>query len=396
MANIKINNAEYNDVPRLDVPTQSGGVASFYEESGSLSITENGSYDVKTIESVNVDVEGAGGLTWDDVVRGDAETIVINETKNMGNYNAIPDHRFRNYSMKIVKITDEKNYQIGAYAFAGCSNLTEIDMPNCTKLNSYCLQGVPIDSFTVPDKCEAIGSYALSGIKSRYVNTGPLKLLDYSAISNSSTLINVDAPLVINLNQSTFYSDSKLEQVNAEVATNVGQNAFYQCTSLREVNFPLLQYTNYQTFYGCTQLKEVEFNNLISCGQMCFWGCSSLEKIKASCTSIISDGMANCSSLVTIDLTGSAAKCSGGGGLFEKNPKLKTLILRSTSVWQVGGYPCKDTLIASGSGYIYVPSDLVESYKVATNWVTYADQFRALEDYTVDGTITGELDETKI
>jgi hypothetical protein len=47
-------------------------------------------------------------------------------------------------------------------------------------------------------------------------------------------------------------------------------------------------------------------------------------------------------------------------------------------------------------GYIYVPRALVDTYKVATNWVTYADQFRALEDYTVDGTITGELDESKI
>lgn len=39
---------------------------------------------------------------------------------------------------------------------------------------------------------------------------------------------------------------------------------------------------------------------------------------------------------------------------------------------------------------------LVDSYKAATNWSTYATQFRALEDYTVDGTITGELDSTKI
>ena len=52
--------------------------------------------------------------------------------------------------------------------------------------------------------------------------------------------------------------------------------------------------------------------------------------------------------------------------------------------------------VASGTGYIYVPKDLVESYKTATNWSTYATQFRALEDYTVDGTITGELDESKI
>ena len=47
-------------------------------------------------------------------------------------------------------------------------------------------------------------------------------------------------------------------------------------------------------------------------------------------------------------------------------------------------------------GYIYVPASLINSYKVATNWSTFATQFRALEDYTVDGTTTGELDENKI
>jgi hypothetical protein len=32
-------------------------------------------------------------------------------------------------------------------------------------------------------------------------------------------------------------------------------------------------------------------------------------------------------------------------------------------------------------GYIYVPKALIEDYKVATNWSTFADQFRAIEDY---------------
>lgn len=46
--------------------------------------------------------------------------------------------------------------------------------------------------------------------------------------------------------------------------------------------------------------------------------------------------------------------------------------------------------------YFYVPASLLESYKAATNWSVGADYFRALEDYTVDGTIWGALDESKI
>lgn len=47
-------------------------------------------------------------------------------------------------------------------------------------------------------------------------------------------------------------------------------------------------------------------------------------------------------------------------------------------------------------GYIYVPENMIETLSSATNWATYASQLRALEDYTVDGTTTGELDESKV
>jgi hypothetical protein len=54
------------------------------------------------------------------------------------------------------------------------------------------------------------------------------------------------------------------------------------------------------------------------------------------------------------------------------------------------------TPIESGTGYIYVPAALIDSYKTETNWSAFAAQYRALEDYTVDGTVTGEMDESKI
>lgn len=44
-------------------------------------------------------------------------------------------------------------------------------------------------------------------------------------------------------------------------------------------------------------------------------------------------------------------------------------------------------------GYVYVPRDMIETLQSATNWS--ALQFRALEDYTVDGTTTGEFDDEK-
>jgi hypothetical protein len=50
-------------------------------------------------------------------------------------------------------------------------------------------------------------------------------------------------------------------------------------------------------------------------------------------------------------------------------------------------------------GVCLVPGDLIDSYQIATNWSTlYAGGyclFWALEDYTVDGTTTGEINWSK-
>ena len=77
---------------------------------------------------------------------------------------------------------------------------------------------------------------------------------------------------------------------------------------------------------------------------------------------------------------------------------LTALILRNTEAVRTlsATNALAKTPIASGTGYIYVPAALLDTYKAATNWTTYADQFRALETYTVDGTTTGALDESKI
>ena len=52
-----------------------------------------------------------------------------------------------------------------------------------------------------------------------------------------------------------------------------------------------------------------------------------------------------------------------------------------------------------GGAYVYVPRDLISSYQTATNWssvyAAHGDIFRPLEDYTVDGTTTGEFDISK-
>ncbi len=90
---------------------------------------------------------------------------------------------------------------------------------------------------------------------------------------------------------------------------------------------------------------------------------------------------------------------------------LKALILRSEEVVTLENVSAfsSSAIHNNGStvdgvshkGYVYVPrsllsdTDSTKDYRQATNWSSY-ERFRALEDFTVDGTITGALDESKI
>ena len=100
-------------------------------------------------------------------------------------------------------------------------------------------------------------------------------------------------------------------------------------------------------------------------------------------TTIGQSAFEGCAALTVVDIP-SATKLAVSA--FGKCSSLETLILRGESMCALAHTGALlSTPIASGTGYIYVPSALVDTYKAATNWRTYANQFRALEDYTVDG-----------
>lgn len=176
-----------------------------------------------------------------------------------------------------------------------------------------------------------------------------------------------------------FMGAENLTTVNLPYVTKVGNHCFDGCTSLETVNLPLLENEEYEYIYlfnGCVNLTSVNIPLLISISHYAFSGCTSLK---------------------TIDLP----EVKSIGPYCFTNSGIKTLILRFEGDWfypivGLDSYALDGTPIAQGTGYIYVPAALIERYKANSAWSTYANQFRALESYTVDGTITGELDPNKI
>lgn len=140
--------------------------------------------------------------------------------------------------------------------------------------------------------------------------------------------------------------------------TKVGVCAFYQCKKLISVSLPsVTKLSKNNIFKECVSLKNVSLPEVTQISEV-FGDNPSLEQARFPKLKYIA------------------------GTNFNRCTALEILVLDSTTICTLAGaYALRNTPIASGTGYIYVPRDLVESYKTATNWATYANQFRAIEDY---------------
>ena len=131
-------------------------------------------------------------------------------------------------------------------------------------------------------------------------------------------------------------SGTSITSLNLPALTAIAGYAFYECTTLTYMDFPLLTEVPYN---GCRQFKglvKADFNVLTKIGANGFYQCTNME----------------------------------------------ALIIRTNSLCTLAaGTVLTATKIVSGTGYIYVPAALLDSYKAATNWSTFAAQIRAIEDY---------------
>lgn len=122
--------------------------------------------------------------------------------------------------------------------------------------------------------------------------------------------------------------------VNNKV-TRIGYYAFSQCQSLSIVQFPAATAVWNYAFQNCNFLAQAEFNKNVSIGSYAFQSCNNLYR----------------------------------------------LILRADSVCTLSNKNAfTSSAILNGTGCVYVLDDLVDSYKAATNWATYADQIKPISE----------------
>lgn len=62
------------------------------------------------------------------------------------------------------------------------------------------------------------------------------------------------------------------------------------------------------------------------------------------------------------------------------NAKFTKLIINKPYVFPLNSNDLEGTTIKKGTGYVYVPDDMVDTYKSATNWSTYASQIKGMSE----------------
>jgi hypothetical protein len=157
-----------------------------------------------------------------------------------------------------------------------------------------------------------------------------------------------------------FYGATALKTVTLPNVTKIGTNSFRECDSLESVDLPKVDVDiPTYAFQNSTALKHVNIPLVTRLQNRAFSGCSGLEKLDlGNVTAIGNYVFTDCSSLSAL--------------IIRNANKAATLSAANSFT---------GTPIASGTGHIYVNSALLDNYKAANGWSTYAAQFRAIEDY---------------
>lgn len=137
----------------------------------------------------------------------------------------------------------------------------------------------------------------------------------------------------------------------------------------------------YGAFAGCTEITKVSLPNCTNVGgNYAFYNMKNVKEILLPnvTSGVFGYTFQNCTNVETIDLR-SLGGVKLDGNCFRYCSALETLILGGTEINTLA-----NTNVLSGtpaSMSIYVPHDLVDAYKGATNWTTYASRIKSRNDY---------------
>jgi Flp pilus assembly protein protease CpaA len=210
---------------------------------------------------------------------------------------------------------------IGNHAFAGCSGLTSVTIPNSVTSIGICafFECSGMTSVTIPNSVTSIGGWIFcrcSGLTSVTISDS-VTSIGASAFSGCSGLTSVTIPSsVTSIGIDAFSGCSGLTSVTIpNSVTSIGHYAFAYCSGLASVTIPnSVTSIGNGAFADCSGLTSVIIpNSVTSIGTYAFYGCSGLTSvtIPSSVTSIGGWTFHGCSGLTIVNFN--ATNCTNMG-----------------------------------------------------------------------------------
>ena len=224
-----------------------------------------------------------------------------------------------------------------------------------------------------------IGSYILAGCTLlTTVNLPVTTIVDEGAFSECSNLSSVSLPEATDIYFDAFYNCASLSTIIFPEVTSVGRRIITG-TAVTSISMPKLTTVSYDAFGSCNYLRTVDLPEATTIESMAFSGCGSLRSVNIpKATSIEYNAFGSCSALTTIELP---SVTSIGSSAFTWCSNLTSVILSGPTVCDIYASGVFNSgPIARGTGYIYVPAELVDTYKATANWAEYANQIVAISE----------------
>lgn len=181
---------------------------------------------------------------------------------------------------------------------------------------------------------------------------------------------------ITTVGECAFLACQALTAIDLPNVTQVKRNAFDSCVHLQTTNLPKVTTFDREVFLS-SGIQQADFPLATTIGDSCFKRASKLTSANLPLvTALPADAFRN-SSIRTADF---GAVTNINRTAFTDCTSLETLIIRTPSVCVISdiSVALRGSKIAAGTGYIYVPDNLVDSYKAATNWVALANQIKPI------------------